>query len=203
MWLTSQLIDFLDGNCVDFVVQIQGRFVFAITEGDIYELIDGDFFSRQYVGADNFVLAKNLRDDLFGFGSEFRLDYRARESHSPSQFSLAYRDIGRTLVETNADGFQLSFQDLSMAVQSLLSGVQDNKNSIGISGYSNDFLSSSCSMGGTLNDTGKIQNLHLASLVTHHARNARQSRKLVSCGFGLGRCQCAQEGRFPNGRKSN
>mmetsp|Transcript_19221 Transcript_19221/g.53546 ORF Transcript_19221/g.53546 Transcript_19221/m.53546 type:complete len:241 (+) Transcript_19221:99-821(+) len=109
MGLPRQLIHFLDRNGVDLVVQIQGRLVFAISEGYVHQLVHRDFFSCQHIGADNLVFPQNLRHDLFGLRSELGLGHRARKLDAASHFSLAYRDIGRALVETNPDGFQFLF----------------------------------------------------------------------------------------------
>lgn len=95
-------------------------------------------------------------------------------------------DAWRLLVQAQSHGFQLTLQNLAMVLLFLLSGIQNHENQISTLGDGNNLSSTTTSIGSSLDNTGKIEQLNAAALVVHVSGNAGQSGELIRSLLRLG-----------------
>lgn len=89
-------------------------------------------------------------------------------------------DVRGCLVDSNAEALQFVFND-SLIHQGLVH-VEDDENKVTGFGHSNNLSTSTLTIFGTFNNTGKIENLNLSTVVHHLSGDSGKGRELVRRG---------------------
>ena len=93
---------------------------------------------------------------------------------------LLEQNVGGLLIDSNTEALQFVLDD-SLINQRLVH-VKDNENEVASLGHSNDLTTTTLSVFGTLNNTRKIENLDLSTVVHHLTGDSREGCELVGRG---------------------
>mmetsp|Transcript_43004 Transcript_43004/g.91446 ORF Transcript_43004/g.91446 Transcript_43004/m.91446 type:complete len:363 (+) Transcript_43004:336-1424(+) len=193
-----QDVQFLDGERVDFVENVQHRDVRPVALDDVDELIDRDVLPQYDLGAADFELlqhhAAHVGVHPLGLGHHLLVVYPAR---------LLFGDahVGGTLVDPYAEGEELLLDDLF--VREGLAGIEDDEDQVAGAGGGDDLSSPTLSLSSALDDPRKIQHLNSGALVLHRPRYASQRRELVRRRLAPRPRERRQQRALPHGRKSH
>ena len=162
-------IELLDRDLVDLVHNVDGRGVDSVSLDDVDKFVDRRVAAEDDVRVQDLVLVQDRLDRLLVQVAQ--RDARADVESSP--LLLAESDVGRFLVEPNAESLQL-FLDFSLVRQGL-EAVQHDQDQIASSGSADNLSTASLSVLGSFDDARQIQQLDFRSFVLDDAGNTRES----------------------------
>jgi len=164
--LARQAVHLLDGDLIDFVVDIQTGQIHTIGGDNVDELVLGAVLAEQHLGIEDL---EGVQDGLDHFLVTARQGTGGIEAQATALLLLEV-DVGLALVQPDAHAFQLPFEQLPMNIW--LGGVQHHENQVGGTGHSDDLATTPLALGSTLDDSWQIQQLDIGALVLDDARNA-------------------------------
>jgi len=120
--LARQAVHLLDGDLIDFVVDIQTRQIHTIGGDHVDELVLGAVLAEQHLGIEDL---EGVQDGLDHFLVAAREGTGGVEAQATALLLLEV-DVGLALVQPDAHAFQLPFEQLPMDIW--LGGVQHHEN---------------------------------------------------------------------------
>ena len=201
--LARELIEEVERHRVDLVVDVQALDVLAVVlHDDVDEVVDGHVLvADEDLAVEDLVVAQDVHDHLLvqplGRGLEgdfhaagffgFEVDVsvlgvvvvvrRRRIRGMVYRMGWDGRGLRWLPVESDADSLQFGLQQRPLL--GLLGRVQHHKNEIAGLGGRDDLPSSALALGGTLDDTGKIEQLDLGAAVLEHTGNRGQGCECI------------------------
>lgn len=100
-------------------------------------------------------------------------------------------NVGLFSVEADADRFEFFFEQLALDVA--LGGVEHHQHQVGRARHGDDLLAATLALRRALDNSGKIEQLDVGTLVLDDTRDARQRRELVRSALALRLGQRAQK----------
>jgi hypothetical protein len=173
-WIHRYLIHLLDRNSINLVENVDTLDVLSVSFDHIDELVDVVVATEGDVGVVHLVLVHDVDHHLLvDFG-----ELAVRVELDTASFHLLDGDVWSRFVQADADSFELGVE-FDLLLFTFLA-VEDHENDISSLTDSDDLLSSTLAVCCALNDTWKIQQLHLSVIDIEHTWNTSKSCKLIS-----------------------
>lgn len=170
-------VKLLDCDLVDLVEDINAGDIESVSFDDIDELIDSGVASEADISVRDLVLTEHSLDGILvdvcqidGLGDA-----------DTALFFLLEGDVGGLLVEPDSEPFKLLLNEL--LVGDGLERVEHDEDEVAGTGHSDNLLTTTLTVLGTLDDTGEIEELDTGALVVDDAGHAGEGCELV-CGDG-------------------
>eukprot|EP00047_Mylnosiga_fluctuans_P001872 m.222272 g.222272 ORF g.222272 m.222272 type:complete len:496 (+) comp10733_c0_seq1:131-1618(+) len=186
-------VQLLDGDLVDLVEHVDGGDVHAVALDDVDQLVLRRVIAQHNVRVVDAILAEDGLDRV-------EVQVRRRDHRRQVDAALllaAERDVWRLPVQPDAEALELTLDDL--LVPERLQDIKADEDQIARTRNCNDLATTTLAILGTLNDSRKVEQLDLGTLVVDDTGHGRQCRELVRCDLGVHAGQVRQERGLADG----
>jgi len=191
-------VELLDADGVDLVEHIDdGDVAAALGLEHVDQIVDGGVATDGDVGRADLVLGHDGPDLVV---VDMGQRYRARDVEA-ALVLLLEGDVGRALVDADAEPFQLSLDDA--LVRQGLVDVEHDEDQMARLGHGDDLTTTTAAVLGTLDDTGQIDDLEGCAVVDDLTGHTREGCELVGGRLGVLTRQPAHEGTLADRGKAD
>mmetsp|Transcript_35824 Transcript_35824/g.94098 ORF Transcript_35824/g.94098 Transcript_35824/m.94098 type:complete len:383 (-) Transcript_35824:305-1453(-) len=189
----------LDRAHVNLVVHVETLDVLPVALDQVDELVDGAVLTKQDLGRVDLVLVQQLAHVQLRDATQLA---RRRDRNSAILLPLKVH-IRWPLVQSQADHLELTLEELALALGLATAHVDHQQDQVARPRYADDLPATALALGGTLDDTGKVEQLDASVPVVDDAWDARQRGELVGGRLRFGRRECAEDSRLAHGRETD
>ena len=187
---SAEKVKLFNGDTVNFVDHIDAWHINSISFNHINQLIHGAIALENDLSIRNTVLVENRAHSVLSHVLHLE-SVSPRNGDTSLVFPLK-NQVWLLLVQSDSKALKLTLNN-PLVSEGLLS-VQDNENECAGATHSNDLLTTTLTVFGSLNNTWQIEQLDLGSLVIVDSRDAGERCELVVSGFRELACQFGQQG---------
>ena len=174
-------VELLDSDGVDLVHHVEAWDVNTISFDDINELLHGVIGLESDLAVGDSVLVEDRPDGVIGHLGHLK-SHALDDGDATLIFSLEV-NVWLLLVQSDSETFQFFLDDFP--VRDRLHDVKHDQNESAGSSDTNNLLTATFTVFGSLDDTWEIEELNFRTLVVEHTWNAGERCELVVGGLGV------------------